>query len=223
MTSHSVSYLNNDDEHRLQALNDHVIVSELDNNILSSNSNNISDSHLDLNLNEHVNLNKKNDENHAITPRSSSTSNLHLVNSSLSSVRRSLSANESEDGFRIVKNKKKHKQIARDDPQALNNGEESRVNPIVPNLDDTELDQNQIHTVNDNQHQLSSYNFVITNESTRFAQTRYPFPPFVLRFGAGKVTKQPHWPKVIGGKSYFFPSAPAIPPQLCLLIKNVDL
>ncbi|CAF1226174.1 unnamed protein product [Rotaria sp. Silwood1] len=255
MTSHSVSYLNNNDEHRLQALNDHVIVSELDNNILSSNSNNISDSHLDLNLNEHVNLNKKNDENHAITPRSSSTSNLHLVNSSLSSVRRSLSANESEDGFRIVKNKKKHKQIARDDPQALNNGEESRVNPIVPNLDDTELDQNQIHTVNDNQHQLSSYNFVITNESTRFAQTRYPFPPFVLRFGAGKVTmincrlssnvlsdneydiliyvkdafsfsfllEQAHWPKVIGGKSYFFPSAPAIPPQLCLLIKNVDL
>ncbi|CAF3912098.1 unnamed protein product, partial [Rotaria sp. Silwood1] len=72
MTSHSVSYLNNDDEHRLKALNDHVIVSELDNNILSSNSNNISDSHLDLYLNEHVNLTKKNDENHAITPRSSS-------------------------------------------------------------------------------------------------------------------------------------------------------
>ncbi|CAF4945766.1 unnamed protein product [Rotaria sp. Silwood1] len=194
MTSHSVSYLNNDDEHRLKALNDHVIVSELHNNILSS----------------------------------------------------------------------------------LNNDEESRVNPIVPNPDDTELDQNQKHTVNDNQHQLSSYNFVITNESTRFAQTRYPFSPFVLRFGAGKVTsnqvkenlivivkkihqfdvqvincrlssnvlsdnaydiliyvkdafsfsfllEQAHWPKVIGGKSYFFPSAPAIPPQLCLLIKNVDL
>ncbi|CAF4961604.1 unnamed protein product, partial [Rotaria sp. Silwood1] len=248
MTSHSVSYLNNDDEHRLKALNDHVIVSELDNNILSSNSNNISDSHLDLYLNEHVNLTKKNDENHAITPRSSSTSNLHLVNSSLSSVRRPLSADESEDDF------------------PLNNDEESRVNPIVPNPDDTELDQNQKHTVNDNQHQLSSYNFVITNESTRFAQTRYPFSPFVLRFGAGKVTsnqvkenlivivkkihqfdvqvincrlssnvlsdnaydiliyvkdafsfsfllEQAHWPKVIGGKSYFFPSAPAIPPQ----------
>ena len=73
-------------------------------------------------------------------------------------------------------------------PEALNNGEESRVNPIVPNLDDIELYQNQIHSVNDNQHYLSSYNFVITNESTRFAQTRYPFPPFVLRFGSGKVT-----------------------------------
>ncbi|CAF0831679.1 unnamed protein product [Rotaria sordida] len=92
--------------------------------------------------------------------------------------RRPFSADESDDGFRIVKNKKKQKQIVRDDPEALNNGEESRVNPIVPNLDDMELDQNQIHAVNDNQHHLSSYNFVITNESTRFAQTRYPFSPF---------------------------------------------
>ncbi|CAF4012315.1 unnamed protein product, partial [Rotaria sordida] len=151
-------------------------------------------------------------------------------------------------------NKKKQKQIVRDDPEALNNGEESRVNPFLPNLDDIELDQNQIHSVNDNQHHLSSYNFVITNESTRFAQTRYPFPPFVLRFGSGKVTnnqvkenlidhsneydiliyvkdavsfsfllEQAHWPKVIGNNNNYFSSAPAIPPQLCLLIKNVDL
>ncbi|CAF4764832.1 unnamed protein product, partial [Rotaria sp. Silwood2] len=195
---------------------------------------------------------------------------------SLPSVRRPLSVDESDDGFRVVKNKKKQKQIARDDPQTLNDIEASRINTIAPNLVDVELDQNSTRIVNDNQHQLSSHNFVITNESTRFAQTRYPFPPFVLRFGAGKVTsnqlkenlidhckkihqfdvqvincrlssnvlsdneydiliyvkdafsfsfllEQAHWPKVIGGKSYFFPSAPAIPPQLCLLIKNVDL
>ncbi|CAF4764898.1 unnamed protein product, partial [Rotaria sp. Silwood2] len=195
---------------------------------------------------------------------------------SLPSVRRPLSVDESDDGFRVVKNKKKQKQIARDDPQTLNDIEASRINTITPNLVDVQLDQNSTRIVNDNQHQLSSHNFVITNESTRFAQTRYPFPPFVLRFGAGKVTsnqvkenlidhckkihqfdvqvincrlssnvlsnneydiliyvkdafsfsfllEQDHWPKVIGGKSYFFPSAPAIPPQLCLLIKNVDL
>ncbi|CAF4811707.1 unnamed protein product, partial [Rotaria sp. Silwood2] len=152
----------------------------------------------------------KKSENHAITPRSSSTSNLHLVNSSLPSVRRPLSVDESDDGFRVVKNKKKQKQIARDDPQTLNDIEASRINTIAPNLVDVELDQNSTRIVNDNQHQLSSHNFVITNESTRivndnqhqlsshnfvitnestrFAQTRYPFPPFVLRFGAGKVT-----------------------------------
>jgi hypothetical protein len=28
----------------------------------------------------------------------------------------------------------------------------------------------------------------ITTESTRYAQTRYPFPPFIIRFNAGKVT-----------------------------------
>ncbi|CAF4209837.1 unnamed protein product [Rotaria sordida] len=228
MTSHSVCNLNNDDEHRLQASN------------------------------EHVNSNKKNDGNNAITPRSSSTSNLHFINSSLLSVRRPLSADESDDAF------------------PLNNGEECHVNPIVLNFDDMELDQNQIHSINDNQHHLSSYNFVITNESTRFAQTRYPFPPFVLRFGSGKVKsnqvkenlidhckkihqfdvhvincrsssnvlsaneydiliyvkdavsfsfllEQAHWPKAIGNNNNYFPSAPAIPPQLCLLIKNVDL
>ncbi|CAF4071385.1 unnamed protein product, partial [Rotaria sp. Silwood2] len=274
MTSHSVSDLNIDDVHRLQLSNDNVTVSELD-NMLSSNLNNVLDPQLDHDLKEDANLNKKS-ENHAITPRSSSTSNLHLVNSSLPSVRRPLSVDESDDGFRVVKNKKKQKQIARDDPQTLNDIEASRINTIAPNLVDVELDQNSTRIVNDNQHQLSSHNFVITNESTRFAQTRYPFPPFVLRFGAGKVTsnqlkenlidhckkihqfdvqvincrlssnvlsdneydiliyvkdafsfsfllEQAHWPKVIGGKSYFFPSAPAIPPQLCLLIKNVDL
>ncbi|CAF0908716.1 unnamed protein product [Rotaria sordida] len=228
MTSHSVCNLNNDDEHRLQASN------------------------------EHVNSNKKNDGNNAITPRSSSTSNLHFINSSLLSVRRPLSADESDDAF------------------PLNNGKECHVNPIVLNFDDMELDQNQVHSINDNQHHLSSYNFVITNESTRFAQTRYPFPPFVLRFGSGKVKsnqvkenlidhckkihqfdvhvincgsssnvlsaneydiliyvkdavsfsfllEQAHWPKAIGNNNNYFPSAPAIPPQLCLLIKNVDL
>ncbi|CAF1526154.1 unnamed protein product [Rotaria sordida] len=228
MTSHSVCNLNNDDEHRLQASN------------------------------EHVNSNKKNDGNNAITPRSSSTSNLHFINSSLLSVRRPLSADESDDAF------------------PLNNGKECHVNPIVLNFDDMELDQNQVHSINDNQHHLSSYNFVITNESTRFAQIRYPFPLFVLRFGSGKVTsnqvkenlidhckkihrfdvhvlncrsssnvlsaneydiliyvkdavsfscllEQAHWPKVIGNNNNYFPSALAIPPQLCLLIKNVDL
>ncbi|CAF3202205.1 unnamed protein product, partial [Rotaria sp. Silwood2] len=210
------------------------------------------------------------------TPRSTSTSNLNLVNSPISSVRRPLSADESEDGFCIVTNKKKQKQSALNDPQALKDTESSRGNPIPLNLAVIELDQNQTRAVIDNQHRSSSNNFVITNESTRFAQTRYPFPPFVLRFGSGKVTsnlvkegiidhckkihqvdiqvincrssnnilfnneydillymkdavsfsflfEQAHWPKVLDNEKYYFPSSPAIPPQLCLLIKNVDL
>ncbi|CAF2066751.1 unnamed protein product [Rotaria magnacalcarata] len=165
---------------------------------------------------------------------SDSISSLHRVNSPLSSVRRPFSTDESDDGYCIVKNKKKQKQNTRDESQALNAGEASRVNPTTINIVDTNPDHNQIHAVNDNQHRLSLNNFVITNESTRFAQTRYPFPPLVLRFSSGKVTVnqikeslldhyEAHWPSVIGNKKYFFPSTPAIPPQLCLLIKNVDL
>ena len=117
---------------------------------------------------------------------------------------------------------------------------------------------------------------MITNESTRFALTRYPFPPFILRFDSEKITasqvkeglmdhckrihqfdlqvincrlassvhsnneydflmyvkdavsfsfllEQTNGPKVLANKSYSLPSTPIIPPQLCLLIKNVDL
>ncbi|CAF0749233.1 unnamed protein product [Rotaria sordida] len=154
--------------------------------------------------------------------------------------RRPFSADESDDGFRIVKNKKKQKQIVRDDPEALNNGEESRVNPIVPNLDDMELDQNQIHAVNDNQHHLSSYNFVITNESTRkvtsdqvkqnlidHSKKIHQFDVHVINCrSSSNVLSANEYDiliYVLGNNYYYFPSAPAIPPQLCLLIKNVDL
>ncbi|CAF2146604.1 unnamed protein product [Rotaria magnacalcarata] len=225
MTSDSISSLHRGDQHHLQVKNDDVIESEL-RNMLTSNSNNALDDHLTHDLNKN--------------------------------------------------NKKKQKQNTRDESQALNAGEASRVNPTTINIVDTNPDHNQIHAVNDNQHRLSLNNFVITNESTRFAQTRYPFPPLVLRFSSGKVTvnqikeslldhckknhqfdvqvincrlsshifsdneydiliyvkdaasfsfllDEAHWPSVIGNKKYFFPSTPAIPPQLCLLIKNVDL
>ncbi|CAF2970823.1 unnamed protein product [Rotaria sp. Silwood2] len=115
----------------------------------------------------------------------------------------------------------------------------------------------------------------ITNESTRYAQTRYPFPPFIIKFNGGKVTPNQikegltdycnkkyqmeinilncrlsnrnsnneydfllflkdassfsflldknHWPSTFSNENYTFPSSPSIPPQLSLLIKNVDL
>ncbi|CAF3879155.1 unnamed protein product, partial [Rotaria sp. Silwood1] len=114
----------------------------------------------------------------------------------------------------------------------------------------------------------------ITTESTRYAQTRYSFPPFIIRFNVGKVASnqikegltdycnlkyqieinflncrlsnrsfnneydfllflkdassfsfllgQNHWPISFGNENYTFPSSSSIPPQLSLLIKNVD-
>ena len=122
----------------------------------------------------------------------------------------------------------------------------------------------------------SSVPIAITKESARFAQTRYPFPPFILRFNSGKVSvnqvqevliahgqnvfqtevhilncrlfkhgdgigfydiyiyvkdalsfsfllEESHWPDSFEKEKFLFPSVPAIPPQLCLIVKNVDL
>ncbi|CAF4220298.1 unnamed protein product, partial [Rotaria magnacalcarata] len=69
----------------------------------------------------------------------------------------------------------------------------------------------------------------ITTESTRYAQTRFPFPPFIIRFNVGRITSNQikedtnHWPNTFGNKNYTFPYSPSIPPQLSLIIKNVDL
>ncbi|CAF4457448.1 unnamed protein product, partial [Rotaria socialis] len=115
----------------------------------------------------------------------------------------------------------------------------------------------------------------ITTESTRYAQTRFPFPPFIIRFNVGRITSNQikegltshcnknfqmeinilncrlssrssnneydfllflkdassfsflldtnHWPNTFGNTNYTFPYSPSIPPQLSLIIKNVDL
>ena len=127
----------------------------------------------------------------------------------------------------------------------------------------------------DAQRSSHSEQFSVTIESTRYAQTRFPFPPFIIRFNAGKVTAaqikqglsdycsekyqmeinilncrastrsfnneydyllflrdassfsflldQHHWPMTFGNETFTFPPSPSIPPQLSLLIKNVDL
>ena len=116
----------------------------------------------------------------------------------------------------------------------------------------------------------------ISNESTRYAQSRYLLPPFVLRFRAKKISikqvkedilypcknvyqmdiqllncrlssaildsnaydvlvyvkdaisfcfliDQAHWPSMLDNENFIFPSTLVIPPQLCVLIKNVDI
>jgi hypothetical protein len=115
----------------------------------------------------------------------------------------------------------------------------------------------------------------ISNESTRYAQTRYPFPPFCIRFNSDKVTPNhikeslidhcknahqldlkilncrlsygsygsqydillflkdalsfsflmdhKHWPDAFNNVPFIIPTWPPIPPQLSLLVKNVDL
>ena len=135
----------------------------------------------------------------------------------------------------------------------------------------------QVQNYTDNQSvQPAPYGINITTAATRFAITRFPFAPFIIRFSshvlqeklvAQDLTKhielhhqlyvqisnvrksnmkcQQHesdyliyvkdagsfsvlfnkqnWPPNIGGLSYTFPSMPSFPPQLSLVLKNVDL
>ena len=122
---------------------------------------------------------------------------------------------------------------------------------------------------------LISNSIPITKESTRFAQTRFPFSPFIIRFISGQLTtfqvkhslidhcrkhnnvieilncrlissltshghyefliyakdalsfsillNPDNWPKTINNESFTFSKIPEIPPQLCLVLKDVDL
>ena len=169
---------------------------------------------------------------------------------------------------------------------------EPHINKSAPTTENTlqvhnaQLTQN-VHVIQNTQQALRSspvqnvltlsgpQQISVTTESTRYAQTRFPFPPFIIRFNAGKVTsgqikegltfhcKQNYqmeinilncrlsnrssnneydfllflkdaisfsllldaknWPDTFGNMNYMFPSSPSIPPQLSLIIKNVDL
>ncbi|CAF5173817.1 unnamed protein product, partial [Rotaria magnacalcarata] len=153
-------------------------------------------------------------------------------------IQNELSSNISLDGFQQVENKTK-KRIKRRLTTSTIKKKRS-------------LDQTNI-----NSKPVVPAPISITTESTRYAQTRYPFPPFIIRFNAGKVTSnkikeglidhciqnyqmeinilnchassfsfllnQNNWPDSFSNENYIFPNSSAIPPQLSLLIKNVDL
>ena len=97
---------------------------------------------------------------------------------------------------------------------------------------------------------------VITNESTSFALSRFPFPPFTIRFNSNNISpsilhcclarsnsiqqrdyllyvknatsfcfllETNNWPNTIKNLTFSLPLIPRIPPQLSLIIKDVDL
>jgi hypothetical protein len=200
----------------------------------------------------------------------------------MSSIRRPLPTDDSDVDFQPVINKKSQRKQRKSKETHVSQG------TPIDHVSAIELDQNRAFEgrgVGDDgvnrQIGLSSQPIPISNESKRYAQTRYPFSPFILRFNSGKILvnqvkeclidhckkihetdiqiihcrsfkstgsdngdgnnfsdfliylkdavsfsfmlEQAHWPNSIGNEGFSFPSTPAIPPQLCLLIKNVDL
>jgi hypothetical protein len=244
-------------------------------NLLTSNTKNDSDGDLNTNVGPDTEMHQ--------TESAPSSSNLNIINKPSLSSRRILSTDESNDEYQQVTNKKsskrKQKQLTPRQLQALNVPQVSHGDSDFPVTSEPAITQHDQHNpvlVNVNQHHSLAQQFTITNESTRYAQTRYPFPPFVLRFKSRNVKinevkeglidhckkihqmdvqilncrssistlsnneydilmylkdvvsfsfllEETHWPNLLGNESYSFSSSPSIPPQLCLLIKNVGL
>ncbi|CAF3237420.1 unnamed protein product [Rotaria socialis] len=213
------------------------------------------------------------------------SSNMQPINSPAPSPRRLRSTDGSDDEFvEVNKNKKRtQKQTGQLPDQTgpildcnLNNNRKTTTAPqsSFPAQKATSPAQ-PVHHVANLQHHYQEHP-QITRESTRYAQTRYPFPPFVIRFNSCNVTTkqvsedliehvkinyqktiqlancrtsniarannehdlliyikdtdsfcflldQSTWPTKLCNLVYTFPTSPSIPPQLSLIIKNVDL
>jgi hypothetical protein len=224
---------------------------------------------------ENVLLNQNSTLNHCAAPTDiTGTTDSQLIHSPSRSVRRCHSNASDDDHFQIVTYKKS---------KQLNNQDGGNIRPHQIHLhQDTVITNDNVNVSN------SSSNFVnvipshlqqqhsITSASTRYALTRFPFPPHIVRFNSNKISiirfkevivhhfkshhdlnvdiancristlkcntneidillyvKDPNtfafllnhdnWPETVYGEKFTFPSVPSIPPQLSLIIKNVDL
>ncbi|CAF3804835.1 unnamed protein product [Rotaria sp. Silwood1] len=143
---------------------------------------------------------------------------MDMIGSPVSSNTNALSSNDSFDDFVTVKNKKKlkrkHKMMTSSRLQSDFVPTSVLPEPITSssNITDAATTNSNILISNGDQRNDTAkrlsppQQISITTESTRYAQTRYPFPPFVIKFIAGHVL-----PKQV------------IPPQLSFIVKNVDL
>ncbi|CAF4339291.1 unnamed protein product, partial [Rotaria magnacalcarata] len=128
------------------------------------------------------------------------SSNMQLINSPAPSPRRLRSTDGSDDEYVEVNNNKKKKRIQKQTGQLhpdqtypildfnLNNNCNTTTAPhsSVPAHKVTSPAQPVHHLANPQHHYQERPQ--ITRESTRYAQTRYPFPPFVIRFNSSNVT-----------------------------------
>ncbi|CAF0830462.1 unnamed protein product [Rotaria sordida] len=149
------------------------------NDVFHMNHNNLIDSQIHHDPNSNVTFHQKIQKHHHVPPPVSS--NMQLVNSSSSSVRRVHSSNDSVTPH--------HPQQSKDIPTF--DGTRTSTTFLTsshPNANDSPIAQNDHHVNNVGQQNYHHQQTLITNELTRYALTRYAFPPYILRFKSGKVT-----------------------------------
>ncbi|CAF4707052.1 unnamed protein product, partial [Rotaria sp. Silwood2] len=126
---------------------------------------------------------------------------MDMIGSPVSSNTNALPSNDSFDEFETVKNKKKlkrkHKHKMMTSSCLQSNFVPASVLPVPitssSNITAAATTNANILISNGDQHNDAAkrlslpQQISITTESTRYAQTRYPFPPFIIKFIAGNV------------------------------------
>ena len=207
----------------------------------------------------------------------------HTIDPTTQSVRRNYSDEDDDEDF-ITVTYKKHRKSYNDNNTInhhnyvqLQQGQISNKSfKSSPPSNNTRIIMNSNLASHELERNASVRRLEITTAAVRYAQTRYPFSPFIVRFSSGKIQdkqvveeitvyfKEQHridldfinyrasvakcsntkhdvllyvkdansstslldqqkWPLLIGNENYIFPSIPSIPPQLSLIIENVDL
>ncbi|CAF1625203.1 unnamed protein product, partial [Didymodactylos carnosus] len=124
---------------------------------------------------------KSNKQQHIPPPAST---NMQLINSPARSIRRSRSNDSNDEGFQTVINKKsKHQNNYNDRPKTP---QQQQRNVDSTNNNIMTMNAPRPTIINSNNHQHSQQS--ITTASARYALTRYPFPPHIVRFKSNKVT-----------------------------------
>ncbi|CAF2672804.1 unnamed protein product [Rotaria sp. Silwood2] len=180
--------------------------------------------------------------------------------------RRARNEYDDDDEFTVIKSKRRRNQN-----NIKNNCHYDLVQDVQPNVV-----VNSPTTTHQLQQMSQPIVPTVSTEATRYAQTRFPFSPFIIRFNSGNI-KESHaaeqiikhfydnvkidvnianirksiakcqgddydlliyvkdvdsfsalfgkqnWPQQIGGQTFTFTSMPSFPPQLSVIMKNVDL
>ncbi|CAF2136210.1 unnamed protein product [Rotaria magnacalcarata] len=222
---------------------------------------------------------KRTNDRHHLHHAQTTTTDIIPLNSPARSKRGSPSSDPDEDDFQIISHQKKKKQVVihnRQQHQHHNSPGKTNstlANPVRSTVTRSTTNINANNNIVQHDTQVHQN---ITTAATRYATSRFPFPPFITRFNSNKVSlkifkeemvnhfKINHqieinilncrssnvnctnndidillylkdsasfaslydkniWPLSIAGENYLFPSWPTIPPQLSLIMKNVNI
>ncbi|CAF1507782.1 unnamed protein product [Didymodactylos carnosus] len=150
--------------------------------IVSNSLDLVNDYVYDPNIQIHYNMYRNVGQNRVPAP---SATNLMPVNSPARSVRRMHSGDSEEDDFTTVSHKKKRNSNRSNNYQQQRQ-QQNDFHTSPSNQTNQPFSQRTATNLNLNQ-QNYQQNQNISIEATRYALTRFPFQPFIIRFSSGNV------------------------------------